>query len=85
MTVETVEQALERIVRRVTRKRDAEISGGTTFADLKADSLDRVQILIALEDTFDIALADEEVSNIQTMAEFVSLIETKIELKKTEA
>jgi acyl carrier protein len=85
MAQESIEEALERIVRRVTKKRDAVISGSTTFADLKADSLDRVQILISLEDTFDIVLAEEEVSGIQTMAEFVSLIEAKIALIKKRA
>jgi acyl carrier protein len=47
------------------------ISLGTTFADLKADSLDRVQILIALEDTFEIALPEAEVAKINSMGELV--------------
>jgi acyl carrier protein len=85
MAQESIEETLERIVRRVTKNRDAVISGSTTFVDLKADSLDRVQILISLEDTFDIVLAEEEVSGIQTMAEFVSLIEAKIASKNANA
>jgi acyl carrier protein len=78
MPEETVEQALERIVRKVTKKSEMAVSSSTTFADLKAVSLDRVQILIALEDTYDITLPEEEVSRINTMGEFVELVEKKI-------
>ncbi len=75
---ESVEEALERIVRKVTRKSEAVVTPGTTFAELKADSLDRVQILIALEDTYDISLPEEEVAKVATMGEFVSLVKKKI-------
>jgi acyl carrier protein len=75
---ENVEEALERIVRKVTRKSEAKVSATTTFADLKADSLDRVQILIALEDTYDISLPEEEVARVNTMGEFVELVKHRI-------
>ncbi len=75
---ESVEEALERIVRKVTRKSEAKVSASTTFAELKADSLDRVQILIALEDTYGISLPEEEVARVATMGEFVSLVKKKI-------
>jgi acyl carrier protein len=85
MPEETVEQAFERIVLKVTKKTGMTVSSNTTFADLKADSLDRVQILIALEDTYDIALPEEEVAKINTMGEFVGLVEKKMAEKKKKA
>ena len=81
MPEEIIEQVLERIVRKVTRKSEAVVSANTTFADLKADSLDRVQILIALEDTYDISLPEEEVAKVGTMGEFVELVKGKIRKK----
>ena len=75
---ESVEEVLTRIVRKVTKKSDAKISPGTTFAELKADSLDRVQILIALEDAYDISLPEEEVAKVATMGEFVEMVKQKI-------
>ena len=81
MAEETVEEVLARIVRRVTKKSDVAVTGDTTFTDLKADSLDRIQILIALEDAFDILLPEEEVAKVCTMGEFVALVKRKISEK----
>jgi acyl carrier protein len=78
MPEENVEEALTRIVRKVTKKSEARVSPDTTFKDLEADSLDRVQILIYLEDSYDISLPEEEVARVQTMGEFVELVKKKI-------
>jgi acyl carrier protein len=78
MPEENVEETLARIVRKVTKKSEARVSLETTFKDLEADSLDRVQILISLEDSYDISLPEEEVARVQTMGEFVELVKKKI-------
>jgi acyl carrier protein len=83
MPEETVEEALTRIVRKVTKKSEAVISSNTTFADLKADSLDRVQILISLEDTYDISLPEEEVARVNTIGEFIELVKKKLSEKES--
>ena len=77
-TGETVEETLKRVVLKVTRKKDAPFSTATTLTELGADSLDRVQILIAMEDEYDIEISDEEVSQAPDMASFVALIKKKI-------
>jgi len=79
---EPVEETLRRIVLRVTRKKDAPFSPSTKLSDLKADSLDRVQILMALEDEYGIEIAEEEIASLSSMADFISLINKKIELKE---
>jgi acyl carrier protein len=78
MPEDNVEETLSRIVRKVTKKSEARVSLETTFKDLEADSLDRVQILISLEDSYDISLPEEEVARVQTMGDFVELVKKKI-------
>jgi len=46
--------------------------------DLNADSLDIVQILVAIEDTFDIEIVDEELQDVTDMGGFVAYIERKV-------
>ena len=43
--------------------------------DLSADSLDVVDLLMSIEDEFEIEIPDEEIDNIRTVAELVSYIE----------
>lgn len=43
--------------------------------DLGADSLDVVDMLMSLEDEFDVEIPDEEIENIHTVSEIVSYIE----------
>jgi acyl carrier protein len=75
---ESVEETLERIVLKVTRKKNVKFSAQTRFEDLSADSLDKVQILVALEDAYDIELPDDEVRRITDMGGFIDLIKRKI-------
>ena len=43
--------------------------------DLGADSLDVVDMLMSLEDEFDVEIPDEEIEKMRTVAEVVSYIE----------
>lgn len=43
--------------------------------DLGADSLDVVDLLMSLEDEFEVEIPDEEIENIRTIGELVSYIE----------
>ncbi len=77
----SVEETLKKIVTRVTRKPETAFSPETSFEDLDADSLDIVQILVALEDTYDIEIQDEELQQIKNMKDFIAYIERKIDEK----
>jgi acyl carrier protein len=75
---DSVEETLERIVLKVTRKKNVKFSLKTRFEDLDADSLDKVQVLVKLEETYYIELPDDEVRNVSNMGGFVDLIKRKI-------
>lgn len=49
--------------------------------DLGADSLDVMEMLMALEEEYGIMIADEDVSDLRTIAEISEFIESKIEAK----
>ncbi|CAM6124280.1 unnamed protein product [Calypogeia fissa] len=49
------------------------------FADLGADSLDTVEIIMALEETFKISLDEEGAQKISTVQEAADMIQTSIE------
>lgn len=52
------------------------ITADTNFAEeLNADSLDVVDMLMSLEDEFDVEIPDEEIENIQTVGDLVAFIE----------
>lgn len=46
--------------------------------DLGADSLDVVDLLMSIEDEFEIEVPDEEIENIRTVGELVSYLEANI-------
>lgn len=55
------------------------ITAETTLADdLGADSLDVVDLLMSIEDEFEIEIPDEEIENIRTVSDLVSYIESNI-------
>lgn len=74
----SVEETVKRIVTRIVRKPEADFTPTTTFKDFNADSLDIVQILVAVEDAFDIEIQDEELQEIADMGGFIAYIERKI-------
>lgn len=53
-----------------------DITVDTTLTDdLGADSLDLADVLMAIEDEFDVEIPDEEIENIKTVGDIVSYIE----------
>ncbi|HVB71205.1 MAG TPA: acyl carrier protein [Acidimicrobiales bacterium] len=57
----------------------AQVTLGASFADdLGADSLDLVELVMALEETFDIEVAEDELKDIRTVGEAFELIYAKL-------
>lgn len=77
----SIEETVKKIVTRIVRKKEEEYSPTSTFKDLKADSLDIVQILVAVEDTYDIEIPDEELENVTDIKSFIACIERVIAKK----
>lgn len=72
--------SVEEIVKEITAKilHKSDFDPNKSFADLDADSLDIVQILVAVEDKYDIEVMDDELQSIQNLGEFIAYIERKI-------
>lgn len=49
----------------------------TTFDDLNADSLDVVELIMALEEEFDIEIPDEDAEKIKNVGDAVNYIKAK--------
>ncbi len=50
----------------------------TTFEDIDADSLDIVELVMALEEEFDLEISDQEIENIKSVGDVVKYIESKV-------
>ena len=57
----------------------SDITMDTTLEDLGADSLDVVEVIMALEDEFDIEISDEVAENISTVGDLVEYIKAHVE------
>lgn len=56
------------------------ITGETSLMkDLEADSLDAVEIMMALEDEFEIEIPDEDAEKFTNIGDIVKYVESKIE------
>lgn len=53
-----------------------EITEETTFDDLDAESLDRLQLVTAMEDEFDLEIDDDKLAAINSVADAVDAIES---------
>jgi acyl carrier protein len=61
----------------------AEISRETSFVnDLNADSLDTVELIMELEDAFEMSIPDEEAEKIQTVGQAIDYIVQHMNAKK---
>jgi len=49
----------------------------TTIEDLGVDSLDLVEAVMAIEDTFNIKIEDEDLESLKTVNDFVAYVEKK--------
>ncbi len=50
------------------------ITLNTTLEDLGADSLDMVEVIMAIEDEFDVQIKDEDLENLKTLADLIDYI-----------
>ena len=53
---------------------EEEVTLGTTFQELNADSLDIVELIMALEEEFNLDIPDEEAEKIRTIGDAVNYI-----------
>ena len=54
------------------------ITEKTTFSEVNADSLDVVEVIMAVETKFNIALADEEVEKFKNVGDLANFVASKV-------
>ncbi len=57
---------------------EGELTLESSFEDLDADSLDIVELVMSLEEEFNLEISDEEVEKIKTVGDVVRYIETHV-------
>ena len=73
-------EKLQQIIAEVLNVDASEVMPGTTFTeDLGADSLDLYQIILGVEDAFDIEIPQDEAEKIVTVADAIDLIQRVVE------
>jgi acyl carrier protein len=77
-----VEEQIKDILARITRVDKNIITRESTFKEIKADSLDVVQALVAVEETFGIEIPDEDAQKFQNFGDFVSYVESRVPQKE---
>lgn len=77
-TMSTVEEKVKKIIEEKLSVNADQITNDAKFAeDLKADSLDTVELVMALEDEFGLDIPDEEADKIKTVQNAIDYIMSK--------
>jgi len=78
----SIEEQIKDIVSEIVRVDKSIIRREGTFKDIKADSLEVVQILLRAEETFDIEIPDEDAEQFQNFGDFVDYVERHVAEKE---
>ena len=75
--MENIEQRIKKIVAEQLGVNEAEVKNESSFVnDLGADSLDTVELVMALEEEFECEIPDEEAEKINTVQEAIDYVTT---------
>ena len=81
-----VEEKVKEILLSILDVKPEEITPNATFIeDLKATSIDIVEIVTAMQNTFDVNVTDEEAGKIKTVQDAVNLLKAAIAQKGAQA
>ena len=79
MTPAEVEGKVIEIVCKQLNVAKEKVTKSTSFVnDLGADSLDTVELVMEIEDSFDLSIPDEDAEKIQTVGDAITYIEQKM-------
>jgi acyl carrier protein len=77
--MENIDQRVRKIVAEQLGVNEAEIKNESSFVDdLGADSLDTVELVMALEEEFDIEIPDEDAEKMTTVADAIKYLENHV-------
>ncbi|KAF8387927.1 hypothetical protein HHK36_026589 [Tetracentron sinense] len=80
---ETVNKVCEIVKKQLALPADSAVSGESKFAELGADSLDTVEIVMGLEEEFGISVEEDSAQSITTVQDAADMIEKLFEEKKS--
>jgi acyl carrier protein len=73
--MKNIEQRIKKIITEKLDVKEENILNNSSFVDdLGADSLDTVELIMALEEEFDIEISDEEAEKINTIQQSIEYI-----------
>jgi acyl carrier protein len=73
------EKVKEIIVEQLNVSADDVVPGASFVDDLGADSLDQVELIMAMEEEFDVSIPDEDAEKIATVQDAIDYINKAIE------
>lgn len=71
------ERVVDVIVEQLDVTREECVPEASLMDDLGADSLDLVELIMAMEETFELEISDEELENIRIIQDIIDYIEKK--------
>ena len=79
----SVEEKVKQIIVEQLGVDEAEVTANASFVDdLGADSLDRVELIMAFEEAFDIEIPDEEAEKIKTVSDATVYVDKHAKVSK---
>lgn len=76
-----MDKVCEVVKKQLSLKEGDQVTAATKFAELGADSLDTVEIVMGLEEAFDIEMEEDKAQAIETVEEAAELIEEILKAK----
>jgi acyl carrier protein len=77
--MDSTEQRVKKIVAEQLGVNEADIKNESSFVDdLGADSLDTVELVMALEEEFDISVPEEDLEGVETVQQAYDIVAAKV-------
>lgn len=76
-TENTVLSRLKSVIAAKTKLSEADIQPDLNFEDSGLDSFARIELILVIEEEFEIELSDNESANVATVSDLVELVEAK--------
>jgi acyl carrier protein len=73
------ERVAELVVEQLGVSREEAVAEAAFIDDLGADSLDIVELVMAMEEAFDVEIPDEDAEKIQTIEDAVTYLKERVE------
>jgi acyl carrier protein len=74
-----IEEKVKKIIAEQLQVEESEVVAEASFVkDLRADSLDTVELIMALEEHFEIEIRDEDAQKMQTVGDAIKYVSEKV-------